>query len=143
MRDATFLTQSGPELAHALLIALRADTEVQAVLGHPARIFDAETSAPAFPYVRLHQHDSQTADRVARRRLEHTIQFAIVSRQTSLESTKTLLGVLRAAVERLSLTLTTQNIVQLAVRVDEARRPGNGKSQRGLLHLRILTEAKA
>ena len=143
MRDATFLTQSGPDLARALLTALRADADVQAVLGRPARIFDAETPAPAFPYVRLHQHDSQTADRVARRRLEHTIQLAVFARQSRLESTKTLLGVLRAAVERLSLTLTTQNIVQLAVRVDEARRPGNGKSQRGLLHLRILTEAKA
>ncbi|MEM9178951.1 MAG: DUF3168 domain-containing protein [Pseudomonadota bacterium] len=143
MSDVTFLTQSGPELANALLMALRADTDVQAVLGEPARIFDAETSAPAFPYVRLNLHDSQTADRVARRRLEHTIQLATYSRPSGLESTKALLGVLRAAVDRLSLTLSIQDIVQVAISSDEARCVGNGKDQRGLLHLRILTEAKA
>ena len=41
----------------ALMALLRADVSVQSVFGNPARVFDAESEAPIFPYAQLERHE--------------------------------------------------------------------------------------
>ncbi|KCZ66212.1 hypothetical protein L53_02510 [Hyphomonas sp. L-53-1-40] len=41
----------------ALMDLLRADAGVQSVFGNPARVFDAESDAPIFPYAQLERHE--------------------------------------------------------------------------------------
>lgn len=141
MSGTDFLTRSDPELVAALLAGLRVDAQVQAALGQPARLFDAETRAPVFPYALLERHESRGSDRVAVRRLEHTIQLGIYSRHGGLEEAKALLGVLRGAVERLALNLATQRVLLIVPTYCDVLRTRNQTIWRGLLHIRVHTEA--
>ena len=142
MSGADFLTSSDYELVRVLLADLRADPDLQAALGQPVRLFDAETSAPAFPYAVLERHESREADGVATRRLEHKIQLATFTRYGGLEAAKALLGILRGAVERLSLDLPTQRAVLVMPTYCDVLRTRNQKTLRGVLHIRIVSEAR-
>ncbi len=127
-------------LADAVLDALRADPVVQAVLGNPARLFDDETSDPAFPYAVLERHEQFSADASLVCGAEHRLSFATHSKYYGSSEAKEVLGALRAAVDRLSLVLTGQRIVIAHVTYSDAMRARDRRSFRGVLRMRIVTE---
>ncbi|MEO1189818.1 MAG: hypothetical protein AAFW60_12175, partial [Pseudomonadota bacterium] len=76
MSGADFLTSSDHELVRVLLADLRADPDLQAVLGQPVRLFDAETSAPAFPGAGSRRHPPRGFHAVQARRTEMQVRMS-------------------------------------------------------------------
>ncbi|WP_084395659.1 DUF3168 domain-containing protein [Henriciella aquimarina] len=127
-------------LERAVLTGLRADTEVQAVLGHPARIFDDESPEPVFPYAELERHEVAERGSAGVPGQVHTLTFAVRSRDGGRAAAKEVLGALRAASERLSLSLAGQRVVLIQPVYGDVMRARDLRSFRGVLRLRIITE---
>ncbi len=134
---------SGAEaaLAEAVLEALRSDADVQAVLGNPARLFDDETRGSAFPYAVLERHEQFSADASLVAGAEHRLSFATYSRYGGRIEAKQVLGALRAATDRMDLSLSGQRVVLAHVVYCDAMRTRNRQSFRGVLRVRVITEA--
>ncbi len=128
------------DLIAAVLSALRADAAVQAALGDPARIYDDETPGPAYPYAVIERHESQAADTVHARGLEHTLQVATYSRHGGAYESKRLLSALRAAFETMQIALPDQRVVLIVPTYCDAMRTKNQYQFRGVLRIRIVTE---
>lgn len=131
---------SDADLAAAVLEALRADPDVQAVLGSPARLYDDETRGPAFPYAVLERHERYASDAQGVCGAEHRLSFATYSRYGGRTEAREVLGALRVAVGRLSADLSDQRIVLAHVTYSDAMRTRDLRSFRGVLRVRILTE---
>ncbi|MEL7109545.1 MAG: DUF3168 domain-containing protein [Pseudomonadota bacterium] len=134
-----FAASTGP-LIGAVLSALRANTEVQAVFGSPARLYDGQASGAYYPYAVLERCESQTSDGVAHRGFEHTLHFAVFSRNAGVEGSKDMLSVLRFAIEQLDLGLTDQKILLILPTYSDVLRTKNPNVLRGVLRVRLRTE---
>ncbi len=127
-------------LAEAVLEALRGDTDVQDVLGNPARLFDDETRGAAYPYAVLERHERFSADTSLVCGAEHRISFAAYSRYGGRAEMKEIMGAMRAAVDRMDLTLIGQRVVLAHVVYADAMRTRDRRSFRGVFRIRIITE---
>ena len=130
-------------LERAVLVALRADADVQAIFGNPARVFDDETLEPAFPYAELERHEVEERGSSGASGHAHTLNFAIHSRDGGRAAAKDATGALRAACERMSLTLSGQRVVLIQPVYSDVLRAPDLRSFRGLLRVRIITEEAA
>ncbi|MGB3626538.1 MAG: DUF3168 domain-containing protein [Henriciella sp.] len=130
-------------LERAFLEALRADAEVQSLLGSPARIFVAETDQAAFPHAILERHEcaDRSASGVAGQ--AHTLTLAVRSRDGGRADVKDILGALRAAGEAAVLSLAGQRVVLIQTVYSDAMRTPDLREFRGLLRIRIITEEVA
>lgn len=137
--DGFFASADG-DLADGVLDALRADPGVQAILGNPARIFDAETDAPGYPYAVLERHERFDASSTGVCGSEHRLSLATYSRYGGRREAKQVLGSLRAAIDAMSVTLPGQAIVLAHVVYSDAMRTRDRRSFRGVLRIRIITE---
>jgi len=135
-----FLAGADAALADAVLDALRADPDVQAILGNPARVFDDETDEPAFPFAVLERHEQFSADAALVCGSEHRLSFATYSKYGGRSEAKAVLGALRAAVDRFNLVLSGQRMVIAHVIYSDALRARDRQSFRGVLRVRIVTE---
>ncbi len=135
-----FFAGSDADLVARFMEALRADPEVQAILGVPARVFDDETRGAAFPFAVLERHERLNADVSEVCGAEHRLQFATYSRYGGRAEAKEVLGALRVAVERINPSLTGQRIVLAHVTYSDAMRVRDRRAFRGVLRVRILTE---
>ncbi|MEM9226078.1 MAG: DUF3168 domain-containing protein, partial [Pseudomonadota bacterium] len=118
----------------------RGDSEVQAVLGAPARLFDDETQGPAYPYAVLERHEYLDAGAAMSCAQEHLIRIATYSRHDGHYEAKSILGALRAGVERLSLSLPGQNLVLAHVTYCDAMRTRDRRLFRGVFQFRLVIE---
>ncbi|MDJ0920555.1 MAG: DUF3168 domain-containing protein [Henriciella sp.] len=135
-----FLAGSDADLLRAVLLALRSDSDVQAVLGAPARIYDDETQGAAFPYAILERHEREPADGSEFCGAEHRLRFATYSRFGGRTEAREILCALRSAIDRLQLDLVGQRIVLAHVTYSDAMRARDRRSFRGVLRARIITE---
>ena len=130
-------------LERAVLIALRADDDVQAIFGNPARIYDDETSEPIYPYAELERHEVEDRSAIASPGQAHTLTLVVRSRDGGRAVAKEALGALRAASERISLSLYAQRVVLIQPIYSDVLRAPDLRSFRGILRLRIITEEAA
>jgi hypothetical protein len=140
MSETRFLASSGPEVISAVLSALRADADLQSVLGQPARVYDDETDAPVYPYALLERHETSGNDGVNKRGLEHTLHFATYSRYGGMEAAKRLIGLLRGAVEDMSLDGLNQRVVLILPTYSDVLRTKSANIFRGVLRVRLYAE---
>lgn len=127
-------------LTAAVLIAVRFDPDLQAILGDPARVIDAESPAPAYPYIAIERQESQAADTAQHRGLQHTLHFAAYTRNGGLQDARALVGVLAAALERLDIDLPDQRVVLVLPTYCDVLRTKTQNLMRGLLRVKIYTE---
>lgn len=127
-------------LQRAFLAALRADADVQAVLGDPARIFDDESPAPVFPYARLERHEVAERSATGAAGQAHTLSFGIRCRDGGRAAAKDAVGALRAAAEAADLALAGQRVVLIQPVYSDVVRTPDLREFRGLLRIRIITE---
>ena len=135
-----FFASSDNALVTGVLDALRADPEVQALLGQPARIFDDETDAPVFPYAMLERHERFEAGSAGVNGAEHRLSLATWSRHGGRSEAKLILGTLRAAVDAMTVSLPGQTIILAHTVYSDAMRTRDRKAFRGVLRIRIITE---
>ncbi|MEO0608013.1 MAG: DUF3168 domain-containing protein [Pseudomonadota bacterium] len=139
MQSAAILTQNA-DLVEEVLNALRADPGLQDALGTPARIFDTETEAAAFPYIVLERYqrtDTSVSQAVC---AEHSLQFVSFSDYGGQVEAKRLLSRLRLALQRMQISPAGQNVVLVHPAFSDVMRTRNPQISRGLLRVRIHTE---
>lgn len=127
-------------LEKAFLEGLRADAEVQAVFGSPARIFDDETSEPVFPYAELERHEVEERSCSGVAGQAHTLTFGLRSRDGGRAAAKEALGALRSAAEKLDLMLAAQRCVLIQTVYSDVMRTPDLRAFRGVIRIRIITE---
>ena len=141
MADGTILNADAEcQLLKAVIDALRADPDVQAQFGSPARVYDDETQGPAYPYATLERHETRPAGSAGVAGTEHILTFAVASRFGGRAYAKEALGALRAAAERASIAPAGQIVVLAYPTYGDVFRTRDRQAFRGILRIRIVTE---
>ena len=125
----------------ALMDLLRADTGVQAVFGTPARVFDAESDAPLFPYAQLERHEVTPAGAALVDGHEHRLTLAVFTREDRLKGAKAAVAALRLAVEGADWSgLAGVHVVMAHVVYGDVMRTADKRAFRGIIRIRIISE---
>ncbi|WP_420431585.1 DUF3168 domain-containing protein [Hyphobacterium sp.] len=125
----------------ALLARLAADADVQAVLGDPARIFDAAPNGAAYPYLTVGRAVSEVRDAVDADLIEHRLTLHLWTRDTGRRETKEMLGVLRAAAHEASFALGTGfTLLSCRVVYADVFRTADSRLVHGVLRVRALIQ---
>ncbi|MEZ6001418.1 DUF3168 domain-containing protein [Hyphomonas sp.] len=127
----------------ALMTLLRADAGVKAVFGVPARVLDAESEEPLYPYALIDRHESSPAGASLVDGLEHRITLACYTRDYGVRGAKECLSALRAAVEGAVWAVEGQHIVLSQVIFADAMRTPDKRAFRGVVRIRIISEEAA
>lgn len=135
-----FIASSASELCEAILERLRTDQALIPVLGDPVRLYDDQSRQPYYPYAVIEGHETTDSSVSERRCFEHQIQFATYSQYGGLREAKSIVGQLRAAIDRLDLTLSDQRVILIISTYCDVMRTQNQKTFRGVLRVRIHTE---
>ena len=125
------------------MAALRGDAGVQAIFGASARIYDAETEAPAFPYARLERHECRPAGASGGEAREHVITLAVLSRSGGLREAKAALAALRGAFESADWSGAGRHIVLAYTTYSDVLRQFDRRAFRGVIRFRIISEEEA
>jgi hypothetical protein len=125
----------------ALLSVLRADAGVAAIFG--PRIYDDESEAPAFPFVRLERHECRPAGASLGEATEHVVTLAVSSRDGGVREAREALAALRAAVDGAVWSLPEGRIVLAHVTYSDVMRQADRRAFRGLVRVRIISEEAA
>ncbi|TCT02821.1 uncharacterized protein DUF3168 [Tepidamorphus gemmatus] len=127
-------------LQAALFAALRGDALLAGLTG--GRIHDAPPQNSGFPHLVLADLASVDASDSAHTGAEHVATFLVWSRAGGRRETLEILGAMTACLDGAALPLDGHHLVSLAVERTETRREPDGRTFRGLLRLRAVTEAQ-
>lgn len=125
----------------ALLSVLRADADVAAIFG--SRIYDDESEAPAFPFVRVERHECRPVGASLGEATEHVFTLAVSSRDGGLREARGALGALRAAVDAAEWNLPEGRIALAYTTYSDVMRQADRRAFRGLIRFRIISEEAA
>ena len=126
-------------LQKALVAHLRADVAVQALLGEPARIWDAAPADAALPHLLIGQSESRavSADGGG---MEHRLTLTIVSQFRGTEEAKAVLATVRVALSSGVPEADGVRTVNLAVTFADVFPGADGARTFAVLRVRAVTE---
>lgn len=124
----------------ALLAMLRSAPAVKAVFGTPARVFDDESEAPAFPYAQLERHECLPSGASETQSHMHKISIAVLSRDGGLAAAQAALSSIRAVIEGANWAVPGRHIVLAHVIYADVMRRADRRAFRGLIRIRIVSE---
>lgn len=125
----------------ALMAVLKADPAVAGIFG--PRIYDDETEAPAYPFVRLERHECRPAGASLGEASEHVVTLAVSSRDGGVREARAALAALRDAVDAAVWSLPEGRVVLAHVTYSDAMRQADRRAFRGLIRIRMITEEAA
>lgn len=125
----------------ALMTALRENAVVAAIF--EGRIYDDESEAPAFPFVRIERHECRPLGSSGGEASEHVVTLAVSSRHGGVREARGALAALRNAVDDAVWVLPQGRIVLAYVTYSDAMRQADKRAFRGLLRIRIISEEAA
>lgn len=126
-------------LQSALISALRDDAGLTALIGSGA-VHDGAPQGAAFPHVALADLASLDYSDISGDRQEHYATFLAWSREGGRRQSLEILGAMTAVLDAAPLALAGHDLVNLAVERTEARRESDGRTWRGLMRVRAVTE---
>ena len=128
----------------AILAKLASQVSLQPLLGNPPRVYDEPPLDLVYPLVTLGSSQTRPygglVDPVSLEATEHAVSLTIGSVSAGTEEVKTLLGLLRAALNGAALTLQDHRLINLRVTYADVFRAADWKSTYGVLRLRAVTE---
>ena len=127
------------ELQRAVYVAMTSDADLQALIGDPARVFDAPPDGVASPYVVI------GATRAERYRgvddgLEHDLRLYVHSRYAGRREIKDILGALYDALHEAPLDLNGQRHVRIRFIFGDVLRRQDGDVFHGVARFRAVTQ---
>lgn len=140
---STLPASAEADVIAALVALLKSDAAVQAEFGTPVRLFDDETDAPAFPFVRLDRVETRDAGSSGVPAQEHRVTLSVASRWGGRIFAKRALGQLRHVLETQDLSVLGQAVVLQQVTFSDVLRAADRRSFRGILQVRIISEEAA
>lgn len=127
-------------LERGVLDALRADADVQAVLGAPARVFDGGAEAPAYPYLELVRHSIEDVSGADAPMWRHELDLAVMTSVGGRDEAKAAADAVRRVVDADGVAVDEYRVVVGVVRfVDVVR--ATTHTWRALVRLRLVVEA--
>lgn len=135
------MSGAGHELAlqKALIAHLGADAAVQALLGQPARIWDAAPEAAAWPHLLIGRCESRplAADGGG---VEHRLTLSVVSRFRGTEEAKAVLTAVRLRLSDARLEADGVRTVSLGVTFADVFPTADRTRTFAILRVRVVTE---
>ncbi|MEQ8405705.1 MAG: DUF3168 domain-containing protein [Oceanicaulis sp.] len=125
----------------AVLAALKADTDVRAALGDPARVYTRAPRGAAFPFLSTGRGESEPLDGDGLELIDHRLTLHIWARHGDEGTLKDALGAVRAALHQADLTLDPPFTCVLCrvVYADMFTGP-DGATMHGVVRVRGLVE---
>lgn len=126
-------------LQRALIAHLRADAPLRALLGDPARIWDAAPDEPAFPHVLIGRCESRpvAADGGG---VEHVLTLTVISRFRGTEEARAVLAAVRLSLNDAALEADGVRTVNLRVAFADVFPGADGARTFAVLRVRAVTE---
>lgn len=126
-------------LQKALIAHLRADAGARALLGDPARIWDAAPVEPEFPHLLIGRCESRplAADGGG---VEHALTLTVASRFRGTEEAKAVLAAVRPALNDATLEADGVRTVSLRVTFADVFPSADGARTFAVLRVRAVTE---
>ena len=126
-------------LQKALIAHLAADAGVRALLGDPARIWDAAPDKPAFPHLLTGRSESRPV-RADGGGVEHALILTVVSRFRGTEQAKAVLAALRLRLADATLAADGVRTVSLSLTFADIYPAADGLRTFAVLRVRAVTE---
>lgn len=126
-------------LQKALIAHLVGDAGLGALLGQPARIWDAPPDRPAFPHLLIGRSESRAvaADGGG---VEHALTLTVVSKFRGTEEAKAVLAALRLSLADAVLAADGVRTVSLRLAFADVYPAPDGKRTFAVLRVRAVTE---
>ena len=132
---------SGHETAlqKALIAHLRADAALKALLGDPARIWDAAPRGAGYPHLLIGRSESRPveADGCG---VEHQLTLRCASRFEGTEEAKAICAAVRAAVHEAALEADGVRAVSIRATFADVFRSSDHRRTWGVVRVRAVTE---
>lgn len=126
-------------LQKALIAHLKSDAGVQALLGEPARVWDAPPDRPAFPHLLIGRSESRPV-RADGGGVEHALTLTVVSRFRGTEEAKAVLAAVRLRLTNAGLEADGVRTVSLRVAFADVFPGADGARTFAVLRVRAVTE---
>jgi Protein of unknown function (DUF3168) len=127
-------------LQSALIAALRADADLTTLLGGEA-VYDGAPQGADLPHVTLADLASLDLSGAGAAGQEHFATFHVFSRDGGRRQALEILAAMTALLDDAALSVAGHTLVNLAIERTEARRQADGKTWRGMMRVRAVTEA--
>lgn len=126
-------------LQKALIAHLRMDPALQALLGDPARIWDATPRGTLYPHLLIGQCESRPveADGCG---VEHVLSLRCASRFEGTEEAKAICAAVRAAVHEAALEADGVRVVSIRATYADVFRSSDHRRVWGVIRVRAVTE---
>jgi hypothetical protein len=129
-------------LQKALIAHLKAEAAVQALLGTPARIWDAAPADGAFPHLQIGRCESRPVSAEGCG-VEQAVTLTVVSRFRGTEEAKAVLAAVRMALNDAVLEADGVRTVSLGVSFAQVLPSADGARTFAVLRVRAVTEEMA
>lgn len=126
-------------LQKALIAHLKEDAALQALLGDPARIWDAPPADPGFPHLLTGRSESRPV-RADGGGIEHALTLTVVSRFRGTEEVRAVLAAVRARLADATLEADGVRTANLRVAFADVFSGANGARTFAVLRVRAVTE---
>ena len=134
MSDAIFAVQQ------AVYNALAASTDVQALLGNPARLYDHVPPGAEFPYVVLGTVSAKPYDYIDTIGFEQIISLDIWSRYRGTKEVKDIIQASYGALHRATLTVSGQVFISCEFSGGDVMPESDGLTYRGEARFTVITQ---
>ena len=126
-------------LQKALIVWLRDDGSIKALLGEPARIWDQPPEGPGFPQLRIGRSESRPvgADGCG---IEHSLTLSCVSRFAGTEEARAVCAAVRVRLHDATLEGDGVRTVSLRVTFVDVFRSADLRRTYAVIRLRAVTE---
>ena len=126
-------------LQKALIAHLRADAALQALLGNPARVWDATPRGAGYPHLLIGKSESKAveADGCG---VEHVLTLRCASRFEGTEEAKAVIAAVRAAIHEAGLEADGIRTVSIRATYADVFRSSDHKRVWGVIRVRAVTE---
>jgi hypothetical protein len=126
-------------LQKALIDWLKADAALQALLGEPARIWDAPPMSPGFPNLRVGGSQSR-AVAAEGCGIEHSLTLHCLSRFGGTEEARAICAAVRARLEDSEIEADGVRTISLRVTFTDVFRSADLRRTYGVIRVRAVTE---
>lgn len=128
-------------LQQAVLTALTGDAALQALIGNPARVYDAVPPDPTYPYVVIGEGNAADWDTKDSDGMDQVMTIHAWSRYRGLKEAKQIMGAVLDALDQQALAVTGHTLVQLRFEFSDVLMDPDGLTRHGVQRFRALTEA--
>jgi hypothetical protein len=127
-------------LQQAIYAALAANTDLQALIGDPPRLFDYVPRDSAFPYVVIGDETESDWSTATEDGTEHQLTIHVWSRSSGHKEAKSIAEIIRSSLNNAALSVSGATLIDIRHLATDFARQADGQTYRASLRFRAVTE---